>query len=153
MRFDPVAGLDGWLYHWTANGGLEEPREIAFAPKLGTGWAHAHDLIGRHPSQIFENEEISNALRLLVGEDFDALKYDILVASEIEEVAPDTIVGHGCLPQACAYAEALVALDIRHRRVYAAIYDEDRGLRTYPAEAEWPQVLRTSLHLWRATFM
>ena len=153
VRFDPVAGLDGWLYHWTAAGGLEEPSEIAFAPKAGTGWAHARDLIGRHPSLIFDNAEISRALRLLVGEDFDALKYDILVASGMEEVAPDMIVGHGCLPHACTNAEALVALDIRHRRVYAAIYDGDLRLRIYPSEAKWPPVLRTSLHLWSATFI
>ncbi len=153
LRFDPVAGLNGWLYHWTANGGLEEPGEIAFAPKAGTGWAHARDLIGRHPSVIFDNEEIARALISLLGEDFDALKYDILVASEMEEVAPDMIVGQGCLPQACTDAEALVALDIRHRRVYAAISDGDLGLRIYPAEAKWPQILRTSLHVWRATFM
>jgi len=153
LRFDPVAGLNGWLYHWTANGGLEEPGEIAFAPKAGTGWAHAGDLIGRHPSLIFDNEEIARALILLLGEDFDALKYDILVASEMEEVAPDMIVGQGCLPQACTDAEALVALDIRHRRVYVAISDGNGGPRIYPAEAKWPQTLRTSLHLWRATFM
>lgn len=153
LQFDPVAGLSGWRYHWTASGGLEEPSEIAFAPKAGTGWAHARDLIGRYSFLIFDNEEISKALRLLVGEDFDALKYDILVASEMEEVAPDIVVGHGCLPQACTYAEALVAFDIRHRRVYAAIYDGDRRLRVYPPEATWPQVLRPSLQLWSALFM
>jgi hypothetical protein len=153
LQFDPVAGLNGWLYHWTASGGLEEPREIVFAPKAGTGWAHARDLIGRQPSLIFDNEEISRALILLLGEDFDALRYDILVASEMEEVAPDMIVGQGCLPQACADAAALVALDIRHRRVYVAIADESGGLRIYPAEAKWPQTLRTSLHLWRSAFM
>ena len=153
LRFDPVAGLDGWLYHWTASGGLEEPREIAFVPRPGTGWTHARDLVGKHPSLIFDNEEIVRALIFLVGEDFDALHYDILVAGEMEEVAPDLIVGHGCLPQACTYAEAFVALDVRHRRVYAAIYDEDRGLRIYPPEAKWPQILRASLHLWNATYM
>lgn len=153
LRFDPVAGLNGSLYRWTASGGLEEPGEIVFAPKAGTGWAHARDLIGRHPSLIFDNEEISKALILLLGEDFDALRYDILVASEMEEVAPDMIVGQGCLPQACADAEALVALDIRHRRVYAAIADGSGGLRVYPAEAKWPHTLQTSLHLWRAAFM
>jgi hypothetical protein len=153
FQFDPVAGLGGWRYHWTAQGGLEEPSQIAFTPKLGTGWSHARDLIGLYPPLIFDNEEISNALRSLVGEDFDALKYDILVAGEMEEVAPDVIVGHGCLPHACTYAEALVALDLRHRRVYAAIYDEDRRLRVYPPESEWPKALRTSLHSWRAAFM
>jgi hypothetical protein len=153
LQFDPAAGLNGWLYHWTASGGLEEPGEIVFAPKAGTGWAHARDLIGRHPSLIFENEEISKALRMLLGEDFDALRYDILVASEMEEVAPDMIIGQGCLPQACANAEALVALDARHRRVYVAISDEKGGLRIYPAEAKWPHALRTSLLLWRAAFM
>ncbi len=153
LQFDPVAGLDGWRYRWTADGGLEEPSRIAFAPKAGTGWAHARDLIGRYPSLILDNEEISRALMLLLGEEFDAFKYDILAASEMEEVAPDLIVGHGCLPQECTYAEALVALDIRHRRVYAAIYAEDGRLRVYPPEAEWPRLLRNSLHLWRAEFM
>lgn len=153
LRFDPVAGLDGWLYRWTASGGLSEPSAIAFAPKAGTGWAHVRDLIGRQPSAIFDNEELSRTLKVLLGEDFDALRYDILVASEIEEVAPDMIVGQGCLPQACTYAEALVALDIRHKRAYVAIYDGTMGLRIYPAEAKWPHTLLTSLHLWRATFM
>ena len=53
VRFDPVAGLDGWRYHWTANGGLEEPGRIAFTPRAGTGWANARDLIGRYPALIF----------------------------------------------------------------------------------------------------
>jgi hypothetical protein len=148
VRFAPVAGLDGRLYRWTAARGLAAPETLPFAAKPGTGWADAGELVGQHPSTLFDNAEISAALKTLLGGDYPLLIDRLLVAENMQRVGAKLIVGTGCMAHACNTDAAFVGLDPAKRLVYVAIQQDGKAARLYPAAAKWPSALRARRKAW-----
>jgi len=148
VRFAPIGGTDGTLYRWTAGTGLAAPERLAFAPKPGTGWAEAGDLVGQHPSTLFDNAAIYAALKTLLGRDYPLLLDRLLVANEMTSSEGNLITGSGCMAHACNSDNAFVALDPAKQQIYVALRQEGKAERFYPAAARWPAALSKQRKAW-----
>jgi hypothetical protein len=147
VRFAPIGGTDGQLYRWTAAKGLVAAEPLAFAPKPGTGWAEAGDLVGQHPSTLFDNAAIYAALHTLLGRDYPLLLDRLVVADNLES-AGGMITGSGCMAHACNTDDAFVGIDPSKQQLYVAIRQAGKAERFYPAVAKWPAALRKQRKAW-----
>jgi len=147
VRFAPVGGTDGQLYRWTVAKGLAAPEPLAFAPKPGTGWADAGDLVGQHPSTLFDNAAIYAVLHTVLGPDYPLL-LDRLVVADNMESAGGMITGSGCMAHACNTDNAFVGIDPAKQRLYVAVRQAGKAERLYPAAAKWPAALRKQRKAW-----
>jgi len=147
VRFAPIGGTDGQFYRWTAAKGLAAPEPLAFAPKPGTGWAEAGDLVGQHPSTLFDNAAIYAVLHTLLGPDYPLL-LDRLVVADNMESAGGMIAGSGCMAHACNTDNAFVGIDPAKQQLYVAVRQAGKAERLYPTAAKWPAALRKQRKAW-----
>lgn len=149
LRFDPGPAYSGYLYHWTANGGLQKPEKILFSPTPGTGWYSARELVGQHPQQIFYNAEIYAALKQLLQADFDDFVMSLGAAPANMKLSDaNWIVGSGCMPHNCLYANSFVILDLNKRAAYAALARENQSTTIRPDVNSWPKPMLSLLGAW-----
>jgi hypothetical protein len=148
VRFAPVGGRDGTIYHWSFAKGLEDPIAEPFKPKPGTGWADAGALIGKYPWEALDNAEVYAAFQALLGPDFKTFT-DYFGKGDPMSATLDGIIIGDCFDDSSEDStNLLIGIDTRNHKVYAALQDGGEAPRFYPDKAEWPRDLQDKLMQW-----
>ena len=148
VRFPPIGGRDGTIYHWSFAKGLEAPVAEAFQPKPGTGWSNADALIGKYPWEALDNAEVYAAFQALLGPDFKTFTDYFGKGDPMGATAEGVIVGNCFDDSAEDSTNLLIGIDPTNRKVYAALQDGGEAPRFYPAQDQWPASLQDKLKSW-----
>jgi hypothetical protein len=148
VRFPPVGGRDGTVYHWSFAKGLEPPVAEAFQPKPGTGWANANDLIGKYPWEALDNADVYAAFKALLGPDFSTFT-DYFGKGDPMDATPDGVIVGDCFDDSAEDStNLLIGIDPASKRVFAAMQDGSEAPRLYPSKDQWPASLQDKLTAW-----
>jgi hypothetical protein len=148
VRFPPIGGRDGTVYHWSFAKGLEEPVAEAFQPKAGTSWANANELIGKYPWEALDNADVLAAFKALLGPDYNTFTNYFGKGDAMDATAEGVIVGDCFDDSAEDSTNLLIGIDPANRRVFAAMQDGGEAPRFYPAKEQWPASLQDKLKQW-----
>jgi hypothetical protein len=148
VRFPPIGGRDGSVYHWSFAKGLEEPVAEPFKPKPGTSWDNANELIGKYPWEALDNADVLAAFKALLGQDYDTFTNYFGKGDSMDATAEGIIVGDCFDDSAEDSTNLLIGIDPANRQVFAAMQDGGEAPRLYPAEDQWPVSLREKLKQW-----
>ena len=97
--------------------------------------------VDEYPVKLMKVASVKSRLKVLLGK-----RYSDFVLS-IQVQAPMTIVGDfllasGCMPHVCTINEAAFAIDLKNKRIHAAIYEKDEPTRYFNEDkAPTPKVL------------
>jgi hypothetical protein len=148
VRFPPIGGRDGTIYHWSFAKGLEQPVSEAFQPKPGTSWANANELIGKYPWEALDNADVLAAFKALLGPDYNTFTNYFGKGDAMDATAEGVIVGDCFDDSAEDSTNLLIGIDPANRRVFAAMQDGGEAPRLYPAQDHWPASLQDKLKQW-----
>jgi hypothetical protein len=148
VRFPPIGGRDGTVYHWSFAKGLAQPAAEPFQPKPGTGWANANDLIGKYPWEALDNADVLAAFKTLLGADYETFTSYFGKGDPMDATAEGIIVGDCFDDSAEDSTHLLIGIDPMGRRVFAAMQDGGEAPRLYPAKEQWPASLQDKLKQW-----
>jgi hypothetical protein len=148
VRFPPIGGRDGTVYHWSFAKGLEAPIAEAFQPKLGTSWANANDLIGKYPWEALDNADVYAAFKTLLGPDFLTFTNYFGKGDPMDAAAEGVIVGDCFDDSAEDSTNLLIGVDPMNREVFVAMQDGSEAPRLYPPKEQWPASLQEKLKAW-----
>jgi hypothetical protein len=148
VRFPPIGGRDGTVYHWSFAKGLEQPVAEAFQPKPGTSWANANELIGRYPWEALDNADVLAAFKALLGPDYDTFTNYFGKGDPMDATPEGVIVGDCFDDSAEDSTNLLIAIDPANQRVFTAMQDGGEAPRLYPPMDQWPASLQEKLKQW-----
>jgi hypothetical protein len=148
VRFPPIGGRDGTVYHWSFAKGLEQPIAEAFQPKPGTSWANANELIGRYPWEALDNADVLAAFKALLGPDYDTFTNYFGKGDPMDATPEGVIVGDCFDDSAEDSTNLLIAIDPANQRVFTAMQDGGEAPRLYPPMDQWPASLQEKLKQW-----
>jgi hypothetical protein len=148
VRFPPIGGRDGTVYHWSFAKGLEQPVAEPFQPKPGTGWANANALIGKYPWEALDNADVLAAFKALLGPDYNTFTSYFGKGDAMDATAEGVIVGDCFDDSAEDSTNLLIGIDPTNRRVFAAMQDGGEAPRLYPPKEQWPASLQDKLKQW-----
>jgi len=148
VRFPPIGGRDGTVYHWSFAKGLEPPVAEAFQPKPGTSWANANALIGKYPWEALDNADVLAAFKTLLGADYNTFTNYFGKGDPMDATPEGVIVGDCFDDSAEDSTNLLIAIDLANKRVFAAMQDGAEAPRLYPAKEQWPASLQDKLKQW-----
>lgn len=148
VRFPPIGGRDGTVYHWSFATGLESPATEPFRPKPGTSWSNANDLIGRYPWEALDNADVYAAFKTLLGADFDTFT-NYFGKGDAMDATPEGVIVGDCFDDSAEDStNLLIGIDPANRRVFAAMQDGGEAPRLYPPREQWPASLQDKLKQW-----
>lgn len=148
VRFAPIGGRDGSVYHWSFAKGLEEPVAEPFQPKPGTSWANANELIGKYPWEALDNADVLAAFKALLGPDYNTFTNYFGKGDPMDATAEGVIVGDCFDDSAEDSTNLLIGIDPAGKRVFAAMQDGGEAPRLYPPKEQWPASLQEKLNQW-----
>ena len=149
VRFAPVAGRDGTVYHWSFAKGLEPAVAEPFQPIAGTSWANADGLIGKYPWEALDNADVFAAFKRLLGPDFTVFT-DYFARGDPMDVTSDGIIVGTCFEDTTEESTSLlIGVDPNGKRVFAALQDGSEVPRLYPPKGQWPASLQGALKQWQ----
>jgi len=148
VRFPPIGGRDGTVYHWSFAKGLEPPVAEAFQPKPGTGWANANDLIGKYPWEALDNADVLAAFKALLGSDFNTFTDYFGKGDPMDATAEGVIIGNCFDDSAEDSTNLLIGIDPAGKKVFVAMQDGSEAPRLYPPKEQWPASLQGKLSQW-----
>jgi hypothetical protein len=148
VRFPPIGGRDGTVYHWSFAKGLEAPIAEAFQPKPGTSWANANDLIGKYPWEALDNADVYAAFKTLLGPDFPTFTNYFGKGDPMDATAEGVIVGDCFDDSAEDSTNLLIGVDPMNRKVFVAMQDGSEAPMLYPPKEQWPASLQEKLKAW-----
>jgi len=148
VRFPPIGGRDGAVYHWSFAKGLEPPAAEPFQPKPGTGWANANALIGKYPWEALDNADVLAAFKTLLGPDYETFTNYFGKGDPMDATPEGVIVGDCFDDSAEDSTNLLIGIDPVSKKVFAAMQDGGEAPRLYPAKEQWPASLQDKLKQW-----
>ena len=148
VRFPPIGGRDGTVYHWSFAKGLEQPVAEPFQPKPGMGWANANALIGKYPWEALDNADVLAAFKALLGPDYNTFTSYFGKGDAMDATAEGVIVGDCFDDSAEDSTNLLIGIDPTNKKVFAAMQDGGEAPRLYPAKEQWPASLQDKLKQW-----
>jgi hypothetical protein len=148
VRFPPIGGRDGTVYHWSFAKGLEQPMAEPFQAKPGTGWANANDLIGKYPWEALDNADVLAAFKALLGPDYNTFTNYFGKGDPMDATAEGIIVGDCFDDSAEDSTNLLIGIDPASKKVFAAMQDGGEAPRLYPPKDQWPASLQDKLKQW-----
>jgi hypothetical protein len=148
VRFPPIGGRDGTVYHWSFAKGLEPPVAEAFQPKPGTSWDNANALIGKYPWEALDNADVLAAFKALLGPDYNTFTSYFGKGDAMDATPEGVIVGDCFDDSAEDSTNLLIGIDPANRKVFAAMQDGGEAPRLYPARDQWPASLQDKLKQW-----
>jgi hypothetical protein len=148
VRFPPIGGRDGAVYHWSFAKGLEAPMAEAFQPKPGTSWANANDLIGKYPWEALDNADVLAAFKALLGPDYNTFTDYFGKGDPMDATAEGVIVGDCFDDSAEDSTNLLIGIDPSAKKVFVAMQDGSEAPRFYPPKDQWPASLQGKLTQW-----
>ncbi len=148
VRFPPIGGRDGTVYHWSFAKGLEQPVAEAFQPKPDTSWANANTLIGKYPWEALDNADVLAAFKALLGEDYNTFTNYFGKGDAMDATAEGVIVGDCLDDSAEDSTNLLIGIDPASKRIFAAMQDGSEAPRRYPSLDQWPASLQDKLKHW-----
>lgn len=141
----PGQGREQWS--WTPADGLKELGIAAFVPDDKSGWQALRERVFQHPSDALKNAEIAQALKSLLGADFEAFQ-KIITGTGSGEFKSDDYVGTACTPHMCGEQEAMLFLSAKDRQAYAAWKPYQRKIVVHPPVKQWPEKAKQELREW-----
>jgi hypothetical protein len=148
VRFPPIGGRDGTVYHWSFAKNLEAPVSEGFQPKPGTSWANANELIGKYPWEALDNADVLAAFKTLLGPDYSTFT-NYFGKGDAMDATPDGIIVGDCFDDSAEDStNLLIGIDPANKRVFAAMQDGAEAPRLYPAKDQWPASLQEKLKAW-----
>lgn len=97
--------------------------------------------VDEYPEELRKLPAITARLRTLLGKQYSDFVASIQVQGPTTKVG-DFLLAHGCLPHACTISEAAFAIDLKNKRIHAAIFDKDSPAKFFNEDkAPTPQVL------------
>ncbi|WP_395020386.1 hypothetical protein [Dongia sp.] len=148
VRFPPIGGRDGTVYHWSFAKGLEPPAAEPFQPKPGTSWANANALIGKYPWEALDNADVLAAFKALLGPDYETFTNYFGKGDPMDATPEGVIVGDCFDDSAEDSTNLLIGIDPTGKRVFVAMQDGGEAPRLYPAQEQWPASLQEQLKQW-----
>lgn len=86
---------------------------------------------GHLPKDIFANASIVEAIKTLVGEEYEHLMFNLSNPIPVKE-ANDYLYLSGWAPQSAFFEGACIVIDMKTSTLYAAIYTEGKIVNTFP---------------------
>jgi hypothetical protein len=131
------------LQSWSPSTGLIDAGKLSFEPKPDTTWATLDPKAIDGPWALFDNAEIYKDAGALVGGRFEEFITGLSVAGPPELVDGNFLWASGCTPHACGAQDGFVGIDIKARKIYAAIRGSEAGETLWPADLKsWPPQLQ-----------
>lgn len=141
----PGQGREQWS--WTPAEGLKELGVTAFVAEDKSGWPALRERSFQHPSDALKNAEIGEALKSLLGADFEAFQ-EIITGTGGGEFKSDDYVGTTCTPHMCREQEALLFLSAKDRQAFAAWKPYEKKVVVRPPVKQWPEKAKQELRAW-----
>ncbi len=115
-------------------GGHGITRSFAFSSLLKGGDIYGHD--------ILKDRQVANATRRLLGRDYQRFNEILNVSPPVKVIGGRYVFGQGCEPHNCVDSGALIVVDTRERKVWAAMTDGETK-KSWPGSiARWPAPIR-----------
>lgn len=107
-------------------------------PALPTNLA---SYINEYPVTLMKVKSVKTRLKTLLGKRYSDFVLSIQVQSPMTKVG-DFLLASGCMPHVCTINEAAFAIDLKIKRIHAAIYEKDRPTKYFNEDkAPTPQIL------------
>ena len=132
----------------------KEEQQVAASPEVldqvieqaePTQPADLSEYVGQHPADIFNDTEVKQKFKVLLGDYYDRFVTNINVASEIEQKY-NFYFGSGCSPHSCGIDESAFAIDIETGEVFASMLSNGETIQTFGVTTE--QNLPAPLYAW-----
>jgi hypothetical protein len=97
--------------------------------------------VDEYPATLMKVASVRARLKALLGKRYNDFDISIAVQSPITKVG-DFLFASGCMPHVCTINEAAFVIDLKNKRIHAAIYEKDTPTKFFnEAKAPTPQVL------------
>lgn len=97
--------------------------------------------VGEYPVKLMKVSSVRNRLRSLLGKHYSDFDTSISVQDTMK-IAGDFLFAWGCMPHLCIDNKAAFAIDLKNKRIHAAIYEEDAETEFFNEDkAPTPQIL------------
>jgi hypothetical protein len=97
--------------------------------------------IDEYPVTLMKVASVKSRLKTLLGRRYSDFVISIQVQAPMTKVG-DFLLASGCMPHVCTINEAAFAIDLKIKRIHAAIYEKDRPTKYFNEDkAPTPQVL------------
>ncbi len=97
--------------------------------------------VDKYPVDLMKIPAVKNRLKTLLGRNFADFDESIAVQHTIEKKG-DLLFASGCMAHLCASNGAAFVIDMKNKRIHAAIFDEDAAPRYFNEDkAATPQAL------------
>ena len=97
--------------------------------------------IDQYPDKLMKVVSVKARLKTLLGKRYADFVISIQVQSPMTKVG-DFLFARGCMPHVCTINEAAFVIDLKNKRIQAAIYEKDRPTKFFNEDkAPTPQIL------------
>ena len=97
--------------------------------------------INEYPVELMKVASVKRRLKTLLGKRYSDFAISIQVQSPMTKVG-DFLLGRGCMPHVCTINEAAFVVDLKNKRIHAAIYEKDKTTKFFNEDkASTPQPL------------
>ena len=97
--------------------------------------------IDEYPVELMKVPSVKARLKTLLGKRYADFDISIAVQSPITKVG-DFLFASGCMPHVCTINEAAFVIDLKNKRIHAAIYEKDTRTKFFNEDkAPTPQIL------------
>jgi hypothetical protein len=114
------------------------PAQTAGRPELPNDLTQ---YVGEYPVTLMKIASVKRRLQTLLGKSYSDFEISIDVQSAVTRDG-DFLLASGCMPHACTINEAAFVIDLKNRRIHAALYEKDAPAKYFNEDkAATPQVL------------
>jgi hypothetical protein len=97
--------------------------------------------INEYPVTLMKVASVKKRLKTLLGKRYSDFVISIQVQSPTTKVG-DFLLARGCMPHVCTINEAAFVIDMKNKRIHAAIYEKDTPTKFFNEDkTPTPQIL------------
>ena len=144
-------GLTQEKWRWTADKGIVSLGEQELPPSDQSGWGALTGKTIDTPWETFNNVEINDQIKSLLGNDYKQYR-QIISGVGSGTYKNGNYLGSSCTPHMCSEQEAIIYLDRKSKKVFAAFKMEGQKIKVFPSVKSWPKGARQELSKWSKKF-
>lgn len=145
----PGQGQEKW--QWTAAKGIVPLGKTDFVPRDNMAWAAVEIQTIDNPWDALDNILINDHIKTLLGKDYKPYT-EILSGVGSGKYKNGNYIGVSCTAHMCKEEGALLILDKKNKKVFAAYRPKDQKIKVFPEVKTWSKNFRQELASWSKKF-
>ncbi|OYR18280.1 hypothetical protein [Brucella thiophenivorans] len=146
-----IPGLGQEKWQWTTEKGIVPLGKTDFVSRDQSHWGAVRGKTIDNPWDAINNITINDAIKSILGENYKEYT-EILSSVGSGKHKGHNYIGISCTAHMCNEEGALLILDGKNEKVFAAYKTRDQKIQVFPNAKSWPKNFRQELASWSKKF-